>query len=91
MIYYCVCSGVAVRHLQTEFVIVRIFLFHVKIRNFGTYPFLVLVLMLVSFYCVNAKLLYIFIVTCLSTCSPLTGLALSVREAVMIQQFVKLL
>lgn len=80
MIYYCVCSGVAVRHLQTEFIIVRIFLFHVKIRNFGTYPFLVLVLMLVSFYCVNAKLLYIYVVTC----SPFTGLALSVREAVII-------
>lgn len=46
--------------------------------------FWVLVLMLVSFYCVNAKLLCIFIVTCLSTCSPFTGLALSVREAVMI-------
>lgn len=40
--------------------ILRIFLFHVQIRNFETYPFLVLVLMLVHFYCLHTRLLYMF-------------------------------
>lgn len=71
-------------HLQTQIMILRIFLFHVQIRNFETYPFpgfstdagaLLL--------CTHKTFVHVWLI-CLFTCWSFSGLSFLVKEVVVI-------